>query len=388
MKIMMLPTWFGGVSWWRFEVPAKALQQAGHEVYCPTNDQLTHTLKQYQNNFFDWILAEMPKYDIIHIGYNPDPNFAIAFFKARDIHKIPVITDIDDNLDHVPSYNKGWNTFHPGGIGHRVTKTQLRYSDGISFSTDPLAESLGYLSDNPTKVLENWIDIDSWDYPTPIERKEDQSIRLMITGGGGRFGDWTILQEPLEWAMKKFDGQNNQPMLRLFFMGATPDWVQPWLMDKENPLANRCFYLHPTNSVKLFNKIVRYISPDIILSSTVKNEFNRSKSGLKFLESSLAGAAFICTDFDTYSNAPEGTCLKVDNTFTQWQAALEEAITNKELRQRLTDKAKSYVLDYCDAKDHITPRLEFYQSVLEDYKCRMSPPAEQGQEATLAPDKP
>ena len=389
MKILMLPTWFGGIGWWRFQVPAKVLRNAGHEVFCPTADQLNFELAKRHNNPFAWLEEEIPKYDLVHAGYSADPTLSIALFNSRDKFNVPVIIDIDDDIDHVPTYNKGWATFYPGSRGQKTVKTQLNYADGVTFSTIPLANTLKYLTKhNKSIVLENWIDVDSWDFPTPPERQKDKSIRLMITGGNGRYGDWEIFKEPIEWAMKKYDGTDGKPLLRLFFIGGTPDWVLPYIESKNDPTKNRVFYIHPTSSVPLFNKLVRYVSPDIILSPTQKNEFNRSKSGLKFLEASLVGAVFVCTDFDTYSNAPDDCCIKVDNTFTQWQGAIGELIENVELRSKLANKAKSYVLDYCDAKDHITPRLEFYQSVLEDYKCRMSQPVVQGQEATLVPDKP
>jgi hypothetical protein len=186
----------------------------------------------------------------------------------------------------------------------------------------------------------------------------------MVTGGNGRFGDWGIIREPLEWAMAKYDGREGRPALRLFFIGATPDWVLPWMENKRDPLANRCFYIQPTQRVSLFNKIVRYVSPDIMLAPTQINPFNRSKSGLKFLEAALAGAAFLCTDYDTYSIAPKGTCLKVDNTPTQWKESLAALIEDSALRAQLTEKARDYVLANCTAEDHILERVSFYQEVI------------------------
>jgi hypothetical protein len=164
--------------------------------------------------------------------------------------------------------------------------------------------------------------------------------------------------------MKHYDGTDGKPMLRLFFMGATPEWVSSYLTDKAHPIANRVFYLHPTPTVFLFNKIVRYVSPDIIISPVQTNEFNRSKSGLKFLEASLAGAAFLCTDYPTYEIAPKGSCLKVDNTPTQWKESLSALIEDPDLRAQLVDRARSYVVDNCTAEAHIQERISFYEEVI------------------------
>jgi hypothetical protein len=365
MKIMMLQTFFGGIGWWRFQVPAQALRALGHEVYCPTADQLSHAVAKCKNDPFAWLDEEMPKHDLIHVGYSSDPSMAIALFNGRDKHNVPVVTDLDDDIDHVPPYNKGWAGFHPGSRGQKTAKTQLAHSDGITFSTEPLAQVMGYLAKGkPQAILGNYIDVDSWDHPTPKERTLDKSIRLMVTGGGGRYGDWEIFKEPLETALKKYDGTGGKPMLRVFFMGATPDWLLPYMLNKKDPLANRCFYLHPTATVQLFNKIVRYVSPDIIISSTQKNDFNRSKSGLKYLEAALAGAAFLCTDYDTYSIAPNDACLKVDNVYAQWLESIEALVENATLRAQLTEKARDHVLANCTIEGHIKQRVEFYQSVL------------------------
>lgn len=371
MKILMVPTYYGGISWWRFEIPAKHLRLQGHEVYCPTLDQLKQHIKDSSGSFGVWLLAEMPKYDLVHIGYSPTTDIAKAALIARDTHNVPLITDIDDNLDKVPPYNPGWGAFHAGGIGAKIAKVQLANSDAISFSTEVLAKELSYLTTNNTsKVLGNWVDIDSWDCPSPKERQHDQSVRLMVTGGNGRFGDWSIIKEPLEWAMAKYDGTDGKPMLRLFFLGATPDWVEKWMLDKRDPEANRCFYIHPTMYVDLFNKMIRYVSPDIIVSPVQDNDFNRSKSGLKFLEASLAGAAFLCTDYPTYDVAPKGTCLKVDNTPTQWKESLAALIEDPALRGQLVEKARDWTLANATAETHIEPRVLFYQQVIDARRAK------------------
>lgn len=357
MKVLMLPTYHGGIGWWRFQVPAKYLAQAGVDAWCPTADQLDAKIKRV-GSFDAWLDANIKDYDVVHVGYTPSLDFAKAVLVACEKYNVPVIVDIDDDFDKVPTYNTGYRGFYPGSPGQKIAKTLARHAAHVTFSTKPLAKALGYLNHNNT-VLENWVDIDSWDHPTPPERAADKGIRLMMTGGRGRYGDWQIVKEPLEWAMNKY------PNLRLFFLGATPDWVAQWMPSPNDPLANRAFYLQTTQGVALFNQMVRYVAPDIILSPTAKNDFNASKSGLKFYEAALAGAAFVCTDYDTYSCAPNDCCLKVDNTYAQWQGALENLIENAQLRQGLADRAKAYVLDSCGAEAHIEPRITLYEKVVE-----------------------
>jgi glycosyltransferase involved in cell wall biosynthesis len=388
MKILMLPSIYGGVSWWRFDIPSKALKAAGYDVTCLNYDETEEAVRQ-AGSFYSWLRSEAEKHDILHCGYTGVMDAATTIYRIRDECKIPVVVDVDDDLDHVPTYNPGWKSFYPSSIGQRIAKTQLAHANAITLSTKPLAEALAYLvKDTPSAILENWIDVDSWDCPTPPERSLDESVRVMVTGGNGRFGDWAIIKDPLEAAMAKFDGRQGRPMLRLFFLGGTPDWVLPWVQDRLDPLANRCFYIHPTRDVEPFNRAVRYVAPDIILSPVQKNDFNRSKSGLKFLEAALAGAAFLCTDFDTYSLAPQGTCLKVDNTYTQWVESIEALVEDPALRRSLANSAREFVVDKCQAKDHVYSRIEFYTSVLEGKPiCRPSQVQEVAPVATSAPDK-
>lgn len=362
MRILFIPSYYGGISWWRFEVPAKALRAAGHEVTLPS---VAHMSEIYQSGGFKgWLAAQMQAFDIIHVGYSGEPEFAKGLFEVRDKYQTPVITDIDDDVDSVPPYNSGWRTYGAAKTGQRVVKTQMQYSDGVTFSTPPLSEALAKY--NPVNaVLDNWVDVDSWDFPTPKARYDDQSIRIMVTGGRARYGDWSIIKEPLELVMAKYDGKEGRPKARLFFLGATPDWVNPWMEDKKDPLANSCTYLQPTTDLLLFNKMVRHVAPDIMLAPVQENSFNRSKSGLKFFESALAGATFICTDFPTYANAPDDCCIKVGNSLAQWQWALEEAITRADWRRELAGRAREYVVDNCQAGHHIIARTEFYERVIE-----------------------
>lgn len=363
MKILMLPTYFGGISWWRFEVPARALAARGHEVYCPNGDQLDDHLRR-AGSWKNWLLGEVGKYDLLHVGYNPEPDFAISLFEVRDRLRVPIITDLDDALHAVPTYNGGYAAFHPGSRGSRVVQAQMAHSDALTFSTDPLAAHFGPKFQIPHAVLGNWIDPQDWTFPTPPERAEDRSVRLMVTGGNGRFGDWEIFKEPLQALMAKYNGEDGKPMLRLFFIGATPDWVGEWLQSKDDPKANRAFYIQPTERVREFNKAVQFIRPDIIASPTVHNEFNRCKSGLKYLEAAMAGAAFVCSDFDTYNIAPKDACIRLDNTQTQWTEGLSALIEDEALRLRLASKAAAHVLDACTIGAHIQEREDFYQQVL------------------------
>ena len=377
MKVLMLQSYYGGIGYWRFETPAKALTEAGVDVFCPSADAI-NKLTEQAGSFAAYLDMNVPRYDLVHCGYNPKLDVAKVLLETCRRHKVPLIVDLDDNLDAIPTYNAGWSSFYPGSTGQRVTKTFLKHADHVTFSTSTLAKALSYLNPNHT-VLENWVNVDGWDHPTPPERALDKGVRLMITGGKGRYGDWEILHEPLESLMRTY------PQLRLFFLGATPDWVRQWMSSSSDPAANRAFYLQSTHNVPLFNQLVRYVSPDIIISPTTKNVFNASKSPLKFYEASLAGAAFVCTDFDTYAIAPNDCCLRVDNTPTQWREAISALIDDSHRRDRLVDRAKSWVLANADIKDHIMDRITLYEQVVREAKCRLSPPPV-GLEVSSAPE--
>lgn len=362
MKILMLTTQNVGIAWWRFQLPARALRRAGHEVTVFEEADYRRVAEEY-GHLWGYLDQCCDDYDIIHSGYSTVEEHVQVLCAIRNKEGKHFLTDIDDDLNSVPTYNPGFKTFGPASPERKVALLQLRVSDAVTFSTEPLKTSLSPIVQR-SFVLPNLVDPDTWDYPVDPKRAEDKTIRILLAGGQGRYGDWQHLKEPLEHLVGKYDGKEGRPKVHLFFMGCTPDWVAPWLSDPKNPHQNRATYIRPTASVPLFQRALRWIAPDIYLSPLEPNTFNRSKSNLKAMEAALCGASFVCTDWETYQDVPSGAALKVENTYTQWYESLSALVEDEGLRKSMNQKGLEWTMDTMVIDKYIDRWVDAYSNVL------------------------
>lgn len=372
MKVLHLYTQSGGVDLWRMKIPAKALRGLGHEVieFTGDNNAYEDAANQNRGEALPVLCNLMNEVDVVHVGYSdilPHTELLVAMREhaLRQGREVPIITDMDDDIINVPKYNLGYKAYHPGAPGRRVVLLQMHVSDGVAVSTEYLK---GPLRPHARALyhLPNLDDASRWSNMTRNpDRGEDESVRLLFAGGQGRYGDLEVCREAAEWAMGHYDGQvhggTRRPMLRLFFIACTPDWAKPWMADNRNPANNRAFHIWHSDP-KTYHRTLTWLEPDIMINPIVCNDFNKGKSCIKAYEAAHAGAAFLGTDWETHAIVPKDACVKVDNTFTQWQESIGNLVEDKGLRQRLNTR----LLDWVLAERQIGTHIHLWQSAYED----------------------
>jgi processive 1,2-diacylglycerol beta-glucosyltransferase len=117
-------------------------------------------------------------------------------------------------------------------------------------------------------------------------------------------------------------------------------YVSPYLVEHEYPYF-----------VLWFSRSIRW---DVAVAPLQSNEFNDSKSDIKFLDYAAIGAATICSKVPAYeSTVRHGeTGLLVENDVDAWVHAIDSLVTDADLRCRLSRGAVSYLygertLDVC-----------------------------------------
>ena len=86
---------------------------------------------------------------------------------------------------------------------------------------------------------------------------------------------------------------------------------------------------------------------DIGIIPLEHNEFNKSKSDLKFLEFSAMKLAIVVSNHDVYSQVAQHNknCLVAKNDADDWYKMLKALILNKQLREKLSQAAYSQLLE-------------------------------------------
>ena len=371
MKILMINTQASGVGYYRTTMPAEALLRAGHDVtYSKSDISFFYDYAERKGGLEKWLLDEAWKHDVVHMGFSTVlsqistingalRNYALTAHK----HKLPIAADIDDDPLNVPSYNTAFRAYQGGAEEKSALMIQLRTADGVSVTKPSIASSLHRDGKN-FAVLPNYTHPPDWiDLPVDPHRDEDKSIRVMFAGGHGHKGDIDTIKDEMIILMNKYDGKEGRPMLRVFWLGCTPDWILPWMEDTLDPLANRSFYLQPCG-LNTYHRLLRWVSPDIFIAPVAHNAFNESKSCIKAYDAVTADAAFLCSDWPTYEEVPQDCAFKHSNNM-EWKEMLEAMILDPELRKKKAAALKDWTLTTRQIDTHISKWVDFYTNLRE-----------------------
>jgi len=227
----------------------------------------------------------------------------------------------------------------------------IKEADLVTTSTEFLAEEYKKLNPNVV-VLKNCIDPFFFDEPL---RNEGDKVRIGITGSVGLTSDldslapifrhyekdprvelvFFSLNEPTEQLRKIYDGE-----YRVLESLKNIEW---------HPLVDANEYYDKLNSLKL----------DIQIIPRADNYFNRCKSNLKFLESSMLEIPVVAQAFSDGKSPYQGEedskyMLLAENT-EEFIKHIDTLIENKELRREMGAKAREYVEENysIDANAHL-----------------------------------
>jgi O-antigen biosynthesis protein len=235
-------------------------------------------------------------------------------------------------------------------------------ADLVTVSTEYLAEEYRKLNKNVV-VLPNYIDPFYFDEPL---RNQSDVVRIGVTGSIGMSSDLDVLAPIIKHYEK------DKRVQIVFFSLPANRASNPML---SNAYENEYNFLdsvdvewHPTVNMDKYYDKVNSLKLDMMIIPRTDSYFNRCKSNLKFLESSMFEIPCIAQGFtdgkSPYQVNPEDSkYMKIVIDNNDWIPAIEELITNKELRHDMGKKAKEYVLKNYNIEDHADEWIKAYDSI-------------------------
>lgn len=224
----------------------------------------------------------------------------------------------------------------------------IALADLCTTTTEFLADEYRKINPNVV-VLPNQIEPDDWPEP---ERNETDVVRIGLFGSTTMNGDYEGIEDALGKLCKRKD-------VKIVVLGAPdPDKIAPdikhlWkeeinFWSRFNIEGHQTVHMHDVfsklNSLKL----------DMVLIPRKDNYFNRCKSNVKFLESSMLEIPVIAQGFEDglspYQGEGDRDYQKIvigDN----WLEPIEELIADKELRRKMGREAKEYVIENYNIQD-------------------------------------
>lgn len=301
---------------------------------------------------FDKIL-KCADLSVWQITSSPD---VIAFLRCiKDLFKKPVISEIDDWLFDIPSYNLASSAYKPNSTPEWCAYEQIRLSDGIIVSTKFLRDSIAEIfPEKPVYVVKNSIDFNVWDnamHNPTIPAKAKEGVRIIYTGCSNHDGDVEIVKKPILALLEEF------PNLEVIWPTRFASWH-----DVNHP---RVIYVNRWFSLPDYPGVVKGWEGDIGIAPLRDNNLNRAKSCLRWLEYSAAKLPTVASKVGPFvENIVNGQTGYLCNSKKDWYERLRYLILNPGERERISRSA------YEDVRtNHNMDKVAAgYKSLLEEIK--------------------
>lgn len=272
---------------------------------------------------------------------------------AKEIHQKPIVTEVDDWLFDLPSYNVASNPYKPNSDPEWIAFKQIELSDYIVCSTQFIKDGLvDMFPDKKVYVIPNSIDFNVWDkleykggYP-----KKDGKIRIGFTGCGNHNGDLELIKRPLKKILEEY------PNVEFITYGQFEA-----LKDIPKIETNRWVTID-----KYPNEIAQW-GMDIGIAPLRDNNFNKAKSNLRWLEYSALKIPTIASRVYPFENSIEDgkTGILCGSSDLAWYEALKDLIVDEEKRRSIGENAYNEVKTKFNM-DTIAGR---YADVLKEIRC-------------------
>ena len=249
--------------------------------------------------------------------------------KAKFPH-LPILTEIDDNVLSVPSYNEAFQTYDPRSEIRRRAIYQMRASDGLIVSTPYLKEVFSEYNSN-IWVVPNSINFKIWDR---LKKKSKPGVRIGWAGGSGHEGDF----EPVAGALKNVLEKHKDA--HLILLNGPAKTGLPEFLKGIPRIEHKAVWV----PILKYPKLMMDMDIDIGIAPVVDSAFNRGKSNLKWLENSAMSIPTVASNVghlaETIKSGKDG--ILCDDA-KEFELALDVLISDRKRRAAMGRAANARV---------------------------------------------
>jgi hypothetical protein len=252
-----------------------------------------------------------------------------------------IVIELDDDVWHIPQWNPAAKVF--GQIEIDSLNWTLDLADEIWVSTSLLGSVVD--RGDKVRVLPNLIDPS--DYPQP-EKHEDGRVRILWAGSIHHDEDLRVIAPAVETVIEQYGSK-----VQFLFFGHWPEALSQWMRIKytnlatsvpRRDLAPSLAYVDPVDLTEYPNTLCG-LGADIGICPLVDCQFNLSKSGIKAMEYTLAGAVPLATDLPPYAAlAPGILTVRSHNWIAEWVHTLDWLICNEAARAESLARSRVTVI--------------------------------------------
>ena len=348
LRVLFIPTSSSGIQHWRIQNYVNAAWRTGaasfqnplwmkdHDGIQEWQIKLTDMPDKphdpiFIRQFVPMVESGCVQADAVVFQY-PHEEGALELFEAikQKFPRLPMLTEIDDNIMSVPPYNEAFQTYDPRSEIRRRAIQQMRASDGLIVSTPYLRDVFSEFNTN-IHVVPNAIDFKVWDR---LKRRNRPGVRIGWAGGSGHEGDFEPAADALKRVLEKHKDARlvlvNGPAKR-----GLPDFLKG---------VERIEHHAVWTPILKYPKLMMDLDIDIGIAPVVDSAFNRGKSNLKWLENAAMAIPTVASNVghfsETIRNGVDGIlCDEGDDFFL----ALDVLISDRKRRKAIGAAANARV---------------------------------------------
>lgn len=257
--------------------------------------------------------------------YSPLQATIAKRFKSQ--YGIPLIVDIDDLLDNLPSDHTEYGAFKSN-----QAHVCAMFADALTVSTESLRLKWGTLNKN-TVVIPNVVDMSRYEGLMDIPKPYRSGYTIGWTGSQSHRPDLynTGFIEGLAEVMRNNDN------VRAHFHNLCPQV----LLDE---FGSRIIYTNETVDFLDYPALVSTFGWDLVAVPLYNHPFNDAKSDLKLLEFAPFKTPVIASNRASYSDLSDKFLYTVkSDTALAWKEGLEHVIANQSQALERAQRAFDYV---------------------------------------------
>ena len=215
-----------------------------------------------------------------------------------------IIYEVDDVVfrEEIPDYNSGKSSFDDEEIRQNCVD-MMQMVDEVTvtckFMRDLFIEKIGKqnVSVIPNFPPEWWIGncYDAYKIKQNYDKNRKRP-RILYSGSGAHFDVKGGGQDDFSHVLKFII--DNRYKYQFIFIGAFPPQLHQYIQNRE-------IEFHPWQTLMNYPKFIESLNVQLTLAPLMDNNFNKSKSDIKYIEGAVMGIPCMCQDLVTYADAPD-----------------------------------------------------------------------------------
>lgn len=242
--------------------------------------------------------------------------FGCMLNAMRDLHKVPVIMECDDDPFEIGAHHVGFEIIGPDTNIEKDAFDQVHDSDVIICSTEYLKNKLS-CHHKLIYVIPNSLDLSLWEFDKP---NNGDMIKIGWTGAANHQEDLSLIGRLMKHILDKHEN------------------VEFHCLHGGNRLIDHERFFHHDVWTRISEYPAKLASMgfDIALAPLCDSEFNRAKSNLRYLEYSALEIPCVASRVEPYKTTIEdGVDGYIANNELEWIDKIEKLLHNVNTRTKI-----------------------------------------------------